>query len=63
MLSRVPAADLDQHDDGQQRREDEPRNVTFSVGGNDHGGQQRAEGAAKIAADLEQRLRQPMTST
>ncbi|MPN50894.1 hypothetical protein SDC9_198534 [bioreactor metagenome] len=62
MLRGIPAADLRQHDNGQQRRKNEPGHITFAVRGDNHCRQQRSEGATKITAHLEDGLGKTVAS-
>ncbi|MOA03201.1 hypothetical protein D3C78_1226890 [compost metagenome] len=62
MLCRIPTADLYQYDNRQQRGQHKPGHITFSVWRNDDGGQQWTERATEVAAHLEQRLGQTVTT-
>ena len=57
-MRRVPAADLPEHDDADQRAEREPGDAGLAERHDDEGGEQRPDRLAEIAADLEDRLRQ-----
>ncbi|MNP22447.1 hypothetical protein D3C76_1151190 [compost metagenome] len=59
----VPAAQAVLHEDGEDREQAEPGDVTLAVGDDDGRCQQRAEGAAGVAPDLEGRLGQAIAST
>jgi len=62
MLALVPGADPRQHGNGEQRSQRKPGETRLSARNDNPCGQQRTHGAARIAADLENGLRQPMTA-
>ena len=62
MLAFVPCAHLCQHGDGEHRGERKPRETRLSVRNDDPGGEQRTHRAARIAAHLENRLRQAVAA-
>ena len=58
----VPATDLEQHEDGDQRQAREPHDARLSVRHHHEGGEQRARRGADIAAHLKQRLREAVSA-
>ncbi|CAM2158991.1 hypothetical protein PT2222_50047 [Paraburkholderia tropica] len=58
----VPAADLREHEHRHQRGHREPRDAALTMRNDDRGGQQRSERRARVAADLEQRLREAVAA-
>ena len=56
----VPVAHAPEHRDRDERHDGEPRQASLPVRQDDEGRQQRAERGARVAADLEQRLREPV---
>src|SRR5262247_3536987 len=60
--ARVPVSDLQEHEEGDQRRAREPRDARLSVGDDHEGGEQWTRGGTDIPADLEQRLSEPIAS-
>ena len=58
----IPPADFSKNDHPEQRRDGKPGNACLSARQYDEGGQQRPERRPGIAADLEQRLRQPVAA-
>ncbi len=59
----VPDADLPEHDHRRQRRDREPRQAALPVREHDEGRQQRPERRPRVAADLEERLREAVLSS
>src|ERR1700738_3480373 len=62
MLAPVPSPHVPEYDDRDQGGEAEPADAGPPVRDDDPGGEQRAHGASRVAADLEYRLRQPVAS-
>jgi hypothetical protein len=56
----VPAAHAPEHRDRDERHDGEPRQASLPVRQDDEGGQERTERGTRVAADLEQRLREPV---
>ncbi len=62
MLGLVPGAHPDQHGDGEQGGNPEPRETCLTMRKNDQCSEQRTHGAARISAHLENRLGQAMAA-
>jgi hypothetical protein len=60
MVALVPGAHLAEDDDRDDRRDCEPSDAALSVRNDDQGREQWSERAARIAADLKDRLREAM---
>lgn len=58
----VPTTQAVLHENGEYGKQAEPGNMALTVRNHDGRGQQRAEGAARIAANLEGRLRQAIAT-
>ncbi len=59
-LPRIPIADRKQHAHADERHERQKGDRFLTMRRDDEGGEQRACRRAEVAADLKQRLRQPM---
>ena len=62
-VAGVPATNLDQHEDGDQRQAREPRDARLSMRHHHEGGEQWTRSGANIPAHLKQRLREAVTAT
>ena len=58
----IPAANAGEQDEADEREQRKVRDVRLGAMGDDEGGEERAEGAAGVAADLEKRLGETVMS-
>ncbi len=61
-MRRIPAANLPEHDDADQRTDREPRHAGLAERHNNKGREQRPDRLTEIAAELEHRLSQAETA-